>query len=544
MLPITWNFMKIVVADKISERGIELLRQAGWDVLTPTAAALPSELANADALVVRSATKVTPALLARAQRLRVIGRAGVGVDNVDVEAATNRGVLVMNTPGGNAVSVAEHTLALMLALARAVPQANASTQSGRWEKSAFSGTELRGKTLGLVGLGRVGTEVARRARALEMRVIACDPYVTPAAAREVEVELVPLGEVLADSDVLSLHTSLSPTTEKMIDAAALLKMKKGAWLVNCARGELIDETALAGALRSGHLAGAALDTFAEEPPRNSPLLGLPNVIATPHIAGSTAEAQEEVGTAIAQQVRDYLSDGVIRNAVNMPALSPDQYRRLRPYLELGERLGSFVAQASPSPSFSRVRIRYAGEPAELGSHVIRSAVLVGALNSVLDEKVNLVNAAAAAATRGLLVEETTRRRGHGFPDTVEVAIADGGRDLTLEGIVGQDGSPRIVSLDGIGLEAPLEGTLLLSRNIDVPGVIGRIGTALGRLGVNIATFALGRRSPGGGGEALALVGLDGDVGAGIVQEIRSLPSVTDARLVCLPAAPQATAAPR
>jgi D-3-phosphoglycerate dehydrogenase / 2-oxoglutarate reductase len=544
MLPITWNFMKIVVADKISERGIELLRQAGWDVLTPTAAALPSELANADALVVRSATKVTPALLARAQRLRVIGRAGVGVDNVDVEAATNRGVLVMNTPGGNAVSVAEHTLALMLALARAVPQANASTQSGRWEKSAFSGTELRGKTLGLVGLGRVGTEVARRARALEMRVIACDPYVTPAAAREVEVELVPLGEVLADSDVLSLHTSLSPTTEKMIDAAALLKMKKGAWLVNCARGELIDEAALAEALRSGHLAGAALDTFAEEPPRNSPLLGLPNVIATPHIAGSTAEAQEEVGTAIAQQVRDYLSDGVIRNAVNMPALSPDQYRRLRPYLELGERLGSFVAQASPSPSFSRVRIRYAGEPAELGSHVIRSAVLVGALNSVLDEKVNLVNAAAAAATRGLLVEETTRRRGHGFPDTVEVAIADGGRDLTLEGIVGQDGSPRIVSLDGIGLEAPLEGTLLLSRNIDVPGVIGRIGTALGRLGVNIATFALGRRSPGGGGEALALVGLDGDVGAGIVQEIRSLPSVTDARLVCLPAAPQATAAPR
>jgi D-3-phosphoglycerate dehydrogenase / 2-oxoglutarate reductase len=536
--------MKIVVADKISERGIELLRQAGWDVLTPTAAALPSELANAEALVVRSATKVTPALLAKAQRLRVIGRAGVGVDNVDVEAATNRGVLVMNTPGGNAVSVAEHTLALMLALARAVPQANASTQAGRWEKSAFSGTELRGKTLGLVGLGRVGTEVARRARALEMKVVAYDPYVTPAAAREVEVELVPLDELLADSDVLSLHTSLSPTTEKMIDATALLKMKKGAWLVNCARGELIDEGALAEALRSGRLAGAALDTFAEEPPRNSPLLGLPNVIATPHIAGSTAEAQEEVGTAIAQQVRDYLADGVIRNAVNMPALSPDQYRRLRPYLELGERLGSFVAQASPSPSFTRVRIRYAGEPAELGSHVIRSAVLVGALNSVLDEKVNLVNAAAAAATRGLLVEEATRRRGHGFPDTVEVAIADGGRDFTLEGTVGQDGSPRIVSLDGIGLEAPLEGTLLLSRNIDVPGVIGRIGTALGRLGVNIATFALGRRSPGGGGEALALVGLDGDVGAGIVQEIRSLPSVTDARLVHLPGAPQATAAPR
>jgi len=536
--------MKIIVADKISERGMALLRQAGWDVLTPSVATLPSELANADALVIRSATKVTPALLEKAARLRVIGRAGVGVDNVDVETATHRGVLVMNTPGGNAVSVAEHTLALMLGLARAVPQANASTQAGRWEKSAFSGTELRGKTLGLVGLGRVGTEVARRARALEMRVLAYDPYVTPTAAREVEVELVSLEQLLKSSDVLSLHTSLSSATEKMIDAAALKKMKNGAWLINCARGELIDEAALAEALRSGHLAGAALDTFAEEPPRNSPLIGLPNVIATPHIAGSTAEAQEEVGTAIAQQVRDYLAEGVIRNAVNMPALSPDQYRRLRPYLELGERLGSFVAQASPSHSFSRLRIRYAGEAAELGSHLIRSAVLVGALNSVLDEKVNLVNAAAAAAGRGLLVEETTRRRGHGFPDTVEVAIADGGHDFTLEGTVGQDGSPRIVSLDGISLEAPLEGTLLLSRSVDVPGVIGRIGTALGRLGVNIATFALGRRTPGGGGEALALVGLDGEVSAVIVQEIRSLPSVTDARLVHLPAAPQATAAPR
>ncbi len=533
--------MKIIVADKISERGIALLREAGWEVLTPAAAALPSELAQADALVVRSATKVTAGFLEKAAKLRVIGRAGVGVDNVDVEAATHRGILVMNTPGGNAVSVAEHTLALMLSLARAVPQANASTQAGRWEKSAFSGTELRGKTLGLVGLGRVGTEVARRARALEMKVLAYDPYVTAAAAHEVEVDLVPLEELLKRSDVLSLHTSLSAATEKMIDAAALGKMKKGAWLINCARGELIDEPALAESLRSGHLAGAGLDTFAQEPPRNSPLIGLPNVIATPHIAGSTAEAQEEVGTAIAQQVRDYLAEGIIRNAVNMPALSPDQYRRLRPYLELGERLGSFAAQAVPSRSFSRIRIRYAGEPAELGSHVIRSAVLAGALNSVLDEKVNLVNAAAEAAARGLLVEEAARRRGHGFANTVEVSIADGSREFALEGTLGLDGSPRIVSLDGMSLEAPLEGTLLLSRNIDVPGVIGRIGTALGNLGVNIATFALGRRSPVGGGEALALVGLDGDVSPLVVQEIRSLPSVTDARLVYLPAAAQASA---
>jgi D-3-phosphoglycerate dehydrogenase len=533
--------MKIIVADKISERGLKLLRDKGWDVVTPAAAALPTELADAEALVVRSATKVTAALLEKAPRLRVIGRAGVGVDNVDVEAATRRGILVMNTPGGNAVSVAEHTFALLLALARSVPQANASIQAGRWEKSSLSGTELRGKTIGLVGLGRVGTEVARRARALEMKVLAYDPYVTPAAAREVEVDLVPLDDLLRQSDVVSLHTSLSAATEKMIDAAAIAKMKKGARLVNCARGELIDEAALAEALRSGHLAGAALDTFAQEPPKNSPLIGLPNLIATPHIAGSTAEAQEEVGTAIAMQVRDYLADGLIRNAVNMPALSPDQYRRLRPYLELGERLGAFVAQAAPSRSFSRVRIRYAGEPAELGSHVIRSAVLVGILNSVLDEKVNLVNAAEAAAARGLLVEETTRRRERGFPNTVEVSIADGGRELTLEGMLGQDGSPRILSLDGISLEAQLEGTLLLSRNIDVPGVIGRIGTALGNLGINIATFALGRRAPGGT-EALALVGLDGNVNSSIVQNILALPSVTEARLVRLPGAAQAQAA--
>ncbi len=534
--------MKIIVADKISERGLALLRQSGWEVLTPPPGSLAGELATADALVVRSATKVTAALIENAPRLRVIGRAGVGVDNVDVEAATRRGILVMNTPGGNAVSVAEHTFALLLGLARSVPQASASIHAGKWEKSAFSGTEMRGKTIGLVGLGRVGMEVARRARALDMKVLASDPYVTPAAAREADVELVPLDELLQRSDVISLHTSLSAATEKMIGAAAIARMKKGVRLVNCARGELIDEAALAAALRSGQVAGAALDTFAQEPPKNSPLIGLPNVIATPHIAGSTAEAQEEVGTAIAQQVRDYLAEGLIRNAVNMPAMPPEQYRRLRPYLELGERLGAFVAQAAASPSFSRVRIRYAGEPGELGSRLIGSAVLVGVLNSALDEKVNLVNATEVAASRGLALEETVRPRGRGFPNTVEVTVSNDGRDLAVEGTVGQDGSPRILALDGIGLEAPLEGTLLLSRNIDVPGVIGRIGTALGSLGINIATFALGRRAPAGGSEALALVGLDGNIDSSVVQHVLALPSVTEARLVRLPAAARAQAA--
>jgi D-3-phosphoglycerate dehydrogenase / 2-oxoglutarate reductase len=534
--------MKIIVADKISERGLSLLKETGWEVLTPSAAELPAAIADADALVVRSATKVNAGLLEKATKLRAIGRAGVGVDNVDVETATKRGVLVMNTPGGNAVSVAEHTLALMLGLARSVPQASASTNAGKWEKSAFSGTELRGKTMGLIGLGRVGQEVARRARALGMKVLAHDPYVSPAVARDLEVDLLPIEDILQQANVVSLHTSLSSSTENLINAAALAKMKKGSWIINCARGELIEEAALAEALKSGHIAGAGLDTFAQEPPKTSPLIGLPNVIATPHIAGSTREAQEEVGTAIAQQVKDYLADGMIRNAVNMPSLSADQYRRLKPYLDLGERLGAFVAQASSGRSFSRVKVRYTGEPSELGSHMIRSAILSGILNAVLDEQVNLVNAGEMAASRGLVVEETTNRRERGFPNTVEVTIGGSGSELTVEGTVGQDGSPRILMLDGIGLEAPLEGTLLLVRNVDVPGAIGKIGTALGSLGINIASFTLCRRSATRGADALSLVALDGKVESSVVQHILALPSITDARLIRVPGAAKGAAA--
>ncbi len=539
--------MKIVVADPISERGLELLRNTGWQVAIPSAAALSSELAGAEGLVVRSATRVTAALLELAPQLRVVGRAGVGVDNIDLDAATRRGVLVMNTPGGNAVSVAEHTFALLLALARSVPQLHASTHAGRWEKSGAAGTELRGKTLGLVGLGRVGSEVARRARAFEMRVVAVDPYLSENVMEELGVERVSLDDLLARSDFVSLHTSLSPATEKIINRETLAKMKRGARLINAARGELVDEAALAEALRSGHLAGAALDVFAVEPPRNSPIMGLPNVIATPHIAGSTEEAQEEVGYRIAQQVRDFLAEGVIRNAVNLPALSAEQYRRLGPYLELAERLGSFVAQvaAGRASPLTRIRIRYAGEPAELGTHLLRNAVLAGVLNTVLDEKANLVNAAAIAAARGLAVEEHTRRREHGFPDTLEVALAPGvpgeraemaAQGFAVEATVLHGTSPRVLSIDGIELEAPLEGTLLLLRNRDVPGVIGQIGTVLGSRGVNIATFALGRREAALGAEAIALVRLDGDVPDSVVQPILGIAAITEARLVRLPRA--------
>ncbi len=536
--------MRIVVADKISDRGLALLDEPGWQVVCPSADVLLAELASADALIVRSTTRVNGALLQQATKLRVIGRAGVGVDNIDVDAATRRGILVMNTPGGNATSVAEHTLALLLALARSVPQLNASIHAGRWEKSGANGIELRGKTLGLVGLGRVGNEVARRARALEMRVLAHDPYISENVAREAGVELVSFSDLLSRSDFVSLHTALSAATEKMINRETIAKMKRGTRLVNAARGELVDEVALAEALRSGHIAGAALDVFAVEPPRGSPLIGLPNVVATPHVAGSTQEAQEEIGTLIAQQVRDFLAEGVLRNAVNLPTLSAEQYRRLRPYLDLAERLGSLVAQVAPVRvgTIGRVRIAYAGEPAEIGSHVLRNAVLAGMLNTVLAENVNLVNAGAVAASRGLAVEELTRRREHGYPNTLEVSALPSsstedaaGRTFTVEGTVLHGTSPRILNMDGIALEAPLEGTLLFFRNRDVPGVIGQVGTILGSRGVNISTFALGRREAVRGAEAIALVRLDGEVPDSVLEPIRMIEAMTETRLVRLPA---------
>jgi len=526
--------MKVIVADKISDRGVELLKQTGWKIVATTNETLAGELADTDALIVRSATKVTADLLDKAPRLRVVGRAGVGVDNIDLDEATKRGVLVMSTPGGSSVSVAEHTFALLLALVRQVPKFDAAMREGRWEKSS-SGAEVRGKTLGLFGLGRIGSEVARRAVAFDMRVLAFDPYISESAAKELSVTLVPMEQLLEESDFISLHMAVSPLTQNMINAQAIAMMKKGVRIVNAARGELINEADLAAALKNGHVAGAALDVFAEEPPKNCPLVGLPNVITTPHIAGSTAEAQEELGTQVAIQVRDYLVEGVIRNAVNLPALSPEQYRRVRPYLALAERLGSLVSQAAATRP-GRIRIRYAGELAEVGTHLLRNTVLTGLLNAVLDEKVNVVNAAAVAAARGLTVEEETRRREHGFPHTLEVsALPDvaGSPGFSAEGTVLHDGSPRVVSIDGIALETQLDGTVLYLRNNDQPGVIGHVGTTLGKHGVNIATFALGRREAKSGAEAVSLIRLDGEVAESILEPVRQHAAITQAKLIHL-----------
>lgn len=524
--------MKIVVADPISEQGLELLRSAGHEVIVPLKDGVAAAMTGAEALIVRSATRVTRELLGASPSLRVVGRAGVGVDNIDLDAATERGVLVMNTPGGNAVSVAEHTFALLLAMARRVPQLSAAIHAGRWEKSGAAGTEVRGKTLGLVGLGRVGSEVARRALAFEMKVLAYDPYVSESAARDLHVELVSLSELFKRSDFVSLHTSLSAATENLISAATLAQFKRGAALINAARGELVDETALADALRSGQLSAAALDVFAIEPPKDSPLTGLPNVIATPHVAGSTREAQEEVGILIAQQVRDFLAEGALRNAVNLPSLSGEQYRRVKPWLDLAERLGSFAAQISAG-RFERAAFSFCGEPAELGAGILRNAALAGLMNAVLSEKVNMVNAAKLAGARGLAIEERAQRKTHGYANTIEVEIAAAANAhrLSASATLVQGATPRITSVDGMELEAPLSGTLLFFRNRDVPGVIGQIGTALGSRGVNISTFALGRTKQGG--DALALMQLDGDVPESVLDSVRAVPSITDARLVRL-----------
>ena len=545
--------MKILVTDKIAERGLDLLRGEGWtigEVPPKDTAAIKKALAGATAWILRSGTQVTTTLLEAAPQLKVIGRAGIGVDNIDLEAATRRGILVMNTPGGNAVSVAEHTFALLLALARRVPAADQSTRAGEWRKNEFAGFELKGKTLGLVGLGRIGQEVARRALVFEMQVLAHDPFVAAALARDLGVELVSLDDLLGRADFLSLHATLTPETQRLLNRERLARSKRGIRILNTARGELVDEAALAEALQSGQVAGAALDVFASEPPRDSPLLKLPNVIATPHIGGSTAEAQEEVGWRIAQQVRDYLKDGVVRNAVNLPTLSAEEYRRLKPYLELAERLGAFAAQVA-GPML-RVSLRYAGEVGELNTQLLRNAVLKGILARVVSEPANLVNAQTLAAERGLTLEETHVRREQsrslGIPNTLGVTLHSdpsaplgaGGQQFSIEGTVFHGAALRILAVDDIEIEAPLEGTIIFMRNRDVPGVIGQIGTLLGGRNINIASFALGRREQsgsmgslgrGGGAEAVAIVRVDGAVPEPVLQALRGIPAVTFARVV-------------
>jgi len=514
--------MKIVLAEKVSPATLAVFQQEpGWNVVTHDQIknGLAAELADTDALVVRSAVQVDAKLLESAPKLRVIGRAGVGVDNIDIPAATHRGIVVMNTPGANAVAVAELTLGLMVSMARSVPRANATMHDGKWEKKSLQGRELRGKALGIVGLGRVGLEVARRAKAFGMNLIGYDPFIAPVIARENDVTLVPIDEIFKESDYLTLHVGLTSQTEGLINATSLAVMKKGIRIINCARGELIVEDALIDALKSGQVAGAALDVFRKEPLKESPFCTLDNVILSPHIAGSTDEAQEAIGLQLAMQVRDYLKLGVVQNAVNLPSLSHEEYIEVAPYIEMAERLGRFLAHSTPG-NLENIQISYTGRIAQGKTDLIRNAAIAGIFAGSEDDAehevvANRINAAALAAERGVRIQEEKKEfTAGGAGSVLKLVLHSSDGESSASATVLHGTSPRLLTYDGIDIEAPLHGTLVSIRNHDVPGVVGRIGTILGEHQINIANFALGRsngpsrskRVPQG--QALAVVQID------------------------------------
>ena len=526
--------MKIVIADDLPRSAVSLLTAIdGWTVDATPGRPLPdllAALADADALVVRSATKVTRDVIAAAPALRVIARAGTGVDNVDLDAASARGIVVMNAPGANSISVAELALGQMLALARHLPAADAAMKAQRWEKKKFAGLELRGKTLGLIGLGRIGQEVAARARAFEMQIVAHDPFISEELAGKIGARLASLDEVCAEADFLSLHLPVTPQTRHLLNAERLARCRKGIRIVNTARGELIDEAALAEALKSGQVAGAALDVFQQEPPADWGLAQLPSVVASPHIAASTAEAQELVGVETAAAVRDYLRDGIIRNAVNVPSLSPDDFARLRPWLSVAERLGSLVAQMGQA-RMTGIGVRYYGELAEGRSDVLTSAVLVGVFQTIVSGGVTAVNAKSIATDRGVEVIESRSSRVRDYTSLLSVKLHTSAGERWVEGTVFEHGGGRLVLVDGVPVDAPLSGTQIVIKNNDQPGVIGAVGTVLGRHQINIANFALGR-SPEG---AVGVVSVDETdrVTEALLNELRAIPAVRSAEVVRL-----------
>lgn len=525
--------MTVLVADAVDQAAIDILRaEEDLAVVVSNPTRFEAHLSQADALIVRSGVKVTKEILEQSPRLRVIGRAGIGVDNIDCDEATKRGIVVMNTPGGNATSVAEHTLALILSLARSVPAANESTKSGLWERKRFKGNEVFGKVLGIIGLGSIGRQVAERAKPFGMEVCAYDPFVSSDAARDCDVELIELDPLLAKSDYVSLHLSLTPKTAGFINAETIAKMKDGVRIVNCARGGLIDSAALDVAIRSGKVAGAGLDVYEAEPPVNSPLLAHDEVVATPHIGGSTAEAQVNVGLNIAGQIRDFLQSGVVVNAVNTPSVTADQYGRLAPYLRLAERLGSFAAQTAVGRPV-RVKITYSGEFGETDTTMLRNAALSGILNCFLSQRANLINAFQIARERAIGISEVRRGRAH-FSDSLKLALKTEDVDRVIEGTVFPDGSPRLLSVDGIYVEALLSGSLLYVTNKDVPGVVGRLGTVLGDSGINISDFALGRgekESDDEPAKAVAVVHTDEPLSAAVLDRLYRMRAVVFAKAI-------------
>jgi D-3-phosphoglycerate dehydrogenase len=529
--------MKVFVADDVSEAGLQPLRSGPFEVEKRTGLSVPELIAALDGcegLIVRSETKVTAEILDAATSLRVIGRAGVGVDNIDVNAATQRGVVVMNAPDGNTITTAEHTIALLVSLARSIPQASSSLKAGRWERKKFIGVELRGKTLGVVGLGRIGRVVVSRARAMGMAIVAYDPFIAPEQARDLEIELATLDEVYSRADFLTVHTPLTAETRNLIDADVLAKMKPGARIINCARGGLVNEDALYEAIKSGHIGGAALDVFSQEPPpADLKLLELNEVIVTPHLGASTTEAQEGVALTVAEQMRDFLLSGALRGAVNVPALGMKELNLMQPYLGLAESLGRFQAQLVDKP-VREVRIEYAGEIVEVDAAPVTRSFLAGLLRDI-SARVNVVNAFLIADERGIKVTTTYHRAtGDAVPAIrTEIFTGESGQSLagTLFGSGGQSREGRITEIDGFHLEATPRGHLLVMRNRDVPGVIGRVGTVLGEGGVNISHFHLGRQERGG--EAMAVIEVDIPLSRETLSALRALDPVTSAHEIDL-----------
>jgi len=515
---------KVLIADNLSEKAVAVFKQRGIDYDIKTGLdrdGIVEIIADYEGLVVRSSTKVTEKVVAAATQLKVIGRAGVGVDTIDVNAATAKGIIVMNTPFGNSVTTAEHAISLMLALARKIPAADHSTQAGNWNRNGFMGVEVTAKTLGIIGCGNIGAIVADRALGLRMKVIAFDPFLSAERSVELGVEKVELDDLLARSDFISLHTPLTDKTRNIIDAAALNKMKSGMRIINCARGGLIVDEALKAALEAGHVAGVALDVYAQEPPTDHILFGMDNVVCTPHLGASTSEAQVNVAIQVAEQVSDFLLEGAVSNAINMPSISSDEATKLQPYMKLVQQLGLFSGQLTET-GLCKIKLEYAGEVAEMNTKALTATALAGVLQPLL-EHVNLVNAPVIAKQRGIQIEEVTRPTSGAYGTYVRLTVTTDRQERSVAGTVFRDGKPRIIQVKGINMEAELGAHMLYITNNDKPGFIGTLGAALGDAGVNIATFHLGRLEQGG--DAIALIEVDEEVPENVLEAVSNLPHV-------------------
>jgi len=521
---------RVLVSDKLSKTAVQIFKDRGVDVdylpdLGKDKEKLLEVIGQYDGLAIRSATKVTEKIIAAAKNLKVIGRAGIGVDNVDIPTASKKGIIVMNTPFGNSITTAEHAIAMMMALARQLPEADLSTKASKWEKNRFMGVEVTAKVLGIIGAGNIGSIVADRAIGLRMKVIAYDPFLTPERAMQMGVEKVELDELFKRADFITLHTPLIEATRNIINAEAIAKMRPGVRIINCARGGLVDEKALYDALKAGKVAGAAFDVFVQEPAENNPLFEFANFIATPHLGASTTEAQENVALQVAEQMADYLVNGAVSNALNMPSISAEEAPRLRPFVQLAENLGLFAGQLTDDP-IKGVRIEYAGDVAEMNTRALSSALLAGLLRPVLSE-VNMVNAPIVAKERGIAVDEVRQSQRGAYGTYVRLTVKTDKQERAVAGTVFSDGKPRIIQIKGIDMEAGFAPSMLYVTNKDKPGFIGRLGTLLGNEKVNIASFNLGRAAAGE--DAISLVEVDGVVSDQVLERVRGLEGVVQSK---------------